>query len=68
MLIYEVYYINEEIIKNGFYDEDGFYDDYDDYTIEQHISVKYYKDKEKAIRYCVDNNDKEYHWKEIKVE
>ena len=45
MLIYEVYYIETETIDSDFYDEDGYHDDYYDYIIQQHINVKYYRNK-----------------------
>ena len=51
ILIYEVFYIEETIIDGGVW-EDGYHDDYYDYTIEQHIPVKYFQKRADAERYC----------------
>ena len=68
MTIYEVFYLEEEIIDGNVYDDDGYHDDYYDYTIQQHISVKYYQNREDAIKYCEEHNDKEYFIQELEVE
>lgn len=65
--IYEVFYIEEEIIDGNVW-EDGYHDDYYDYTIQQHISVKYYQNQSDAEKYCAEHHDHDYIWQALKVE
>ena len=67
MKIYEVFYIEEEIIDGNVWG-DGYHDDYYDYTIEQHIPVKYFKNQKDAENYCIEHTDHDYFWQEIEVE
>lgn len=67
MKIYEAFYIEEEIIDGGIWDGD-YHDDYYDYTIMQHISVKYFQNQEDAEKYCAEHYDRDYVWQEIEVE
>ena len=67
MKIYEVFYVEEEVIDGNVW-EDGCHDDYYDYTIMQHIPVKYFQNKEDAEKYCKEHHDRGYVWQEIEVE
>ena len=67
MLIYEVFYIEEEIIDGNVW-EDDYHDDYYDYTIEQHIPIKYFQKQSDAEKYCIEHTDHDYVWQEIEVE
>ena len=55
MSIYEVFYLEEEVIDDG-------------YIIQQHIPVKYFQNKEDTEKYCIEHNDHDYVWQEIEVE
>ena len=67
MIIYEVFYLEEEIIDGNVW-EYGYHDDYYDYTIEHHIPVKYYQNQKDAEDYCIEHTDHDYFWQEIEVE
>ena len=67
MIIYEVFYLEEEIIDGNVW-EDDYHDDYYDYTIEQHIPLKYYQNQKDSENYFIEHTDHNYFWQEIEVE
>ena len=52
MSIYEVFYLEEEVIDDG-------------YTVQQHIPVKYFQNQIIAKNYCTNHTDRNYLWQKL---
>ena len=65
--IYEVYYNDYDYVDGDVW-EDGYHDDYYDYEVCNHVPVKYFFHRNKAVNFIKTHKEKEYFWKRLLVE